>query len=148
MPRIKIEFPEKIVFSTPVEVRIGDINYGGHAGNETMLTYAHEARVRFLAEHGYTELDIEGAGTIMADAAIVYRAQSFHGDVLNIDVTPADPTAHGFDLLYRLSSESSGKEVALVKTGIVFFDYKTQKPIPMPAEFRKKFFPERTGSDV
>jgi hypothetical protein len=45
-----------------------DINYGGHLGNDAVLSLVHEARVRFLKQQGYTENNIEGAGIIMADA--------------------------------------------------------------------------------
>ena len=53
MPRIKLELPEKLVFSTEIPVRITDINYGGHLGNDSILSIVQEARVRFLNEYKY-----------------------------------------------------------------------------------------------
>ena len=61
MARIKIDLPSKIAFSTNIPVRITDLNYGGHVGNDTVLTIIHEARMQFLANAGYTEMKFGGA---------------------------------------------------------------------------------------
>ena len=50
MARIKLTLPENFNFSTNIEVRITDINYGGHLGNDSVLEIIHEARIRMLAE--------------------------------------------------------------------------------------------------
>lgn len=139
MPRIKFDFPDQFHFSTEIPLRITDINYGGHLGNDAVLSLAHEARVRFFHEHGWTEFDVEGVSIIMADAAIMFKAEGFYGEVLLIEVAVDDMTELGCDLLYKLTSKESGKEIARVKTGIVFFDYKSRKPTHMPESFRSAF---------
>ena len=60
MPRIKIELPEIFIFKTEISIRITDINYGGHLGNDSLLSIIHEARVRFLKHLDYSESDVEG----------------------------------------------------------------------------------------
>ena len=50
MSRIKLALPDRWTFSTELPVRISDINYGGHLGNDAVLALAQEARVRFLLE--------------------------------------------------------------------------------------------------
>jgi acyl-CoA thioester hydrolase len=73
MARVKLEIPETLPFSTEISVRIGDINYGGHLGNDAVLSIVHEARVRFLGSLGYTEMNVEGKGIIMTDAVVVFK---------------------------------------------------------------------------
>ncbi|MEK6565270.1 MAG: thioesterase family protein [Bacteroidota bacterium] len=136
MPRAKLDLPSKFHFSTEIPLRIGDVNYNNHLGNDTVLSLIHEARVRFWNKHGYTELNIEGVGTIMSDAVIVYKSEAFYGDVLTIDVAVADLQRVGFDFVYLLTNKKSGKEVARAKTGIVFFDYDKRKIADMPEKFR------------
>jgi acyl-CoA thioester hydrolase len=68
MGRITIDWPQSFHFSTEVPVRIDDIDYGGHLGNDALLSILQEARVQMLKRHGWTELDIEGTGLIMSDA--------------------------------------------------------------------------------
>ena len=67
--------PERYLFSTEIPVRITDLNYGRHLGNDALLSIIHEARVRFLSHFNYTESDIEGVGSMMADVAIIYKHQ-------------------------------------------------------------------------
>ncbi|BBF84777.1 hypothetical protein DLM_1152 [Aquitalea magnusonii] len=135
MARIKIALPEHFLYQTSMEVRIGDINYGGHMANDAILRLAHEVRLRWLNSMGYSELDVEGAGIIMADAAIMYRAEVFHGDSLLFKLGICDPNKYGLDIVYQAIDGNSGKEVARLKTGIVFFDYQTRQVATMPPAF-------------
>lgn len=137
MPRMRLELPEKFLYSTEIPLRVSDINYGGHLGNDAVLALAQEARMRFLRSHGWSEGDIAGAaGIIMVDAVVAYRSEAFYGDVLAIDVAVADLQQSSCDFLFRMVNKASGKEVARVKTGVAFFNYATRRPAPMPPEFR------------
>ena len=139
MARIKLDFPENPAFSTEIPLRIGDLNYSGHLGNDAVLALAHEARVQFLRSHGWTELNIDGVGIIMADAAIVFKSEGFYGDVVVIEIAVSDLAALGCELYYRLTNKKTGNEIARIKTGIVFFDYDKRKPVSMPDVFRSAF---------
>jgi len=136
MARIQINFPEKKFFSTEISIRITDLNYGGHLGNDTMLSLLHEARVRFLKHFDYSEMNIEGVGIIMADAAVQFKAEAFYGESLKIEIAADEFTRAAFDLFYRVSS--SERVVAIAKTGIVFYDYDKKKVVSMPEKFHKK----------
>lgn len=139
MARVKLDLPDTFLFSTEIPVRITDINYGGHVGNDAILAIIHESRVRFLNSYGYTEADVDGIGLIMTDAVIVYRTEGFYGDTIVIDVTVADITRSGCDFVFRLSNQSNGKEIARAKTGIVFFDYASRKVVAVPRGFCERF---------
>jgi acyl-CoA thioester hydrolase len=135
MPRIHIELPSEFLFSTEIPVRIADINYGGHVGNDAILTIMQEARVIFYRSLGFKdEMNFEGTvGQIIADAAIQYKSESFIGDILMVHLAVADFNKYGFDMLYRITNKTSGKEVARGKTGIVCFDYEKKKVASVPA---------------
>ena len=139
MPRIKIELPEKFSFKTEIPVRISDINYGGHLGNDAILTIMHEARMQFLKSINCTELDLFGVSVIQADTAIVYKSEGFYGDILVCEVTPGDFSRAGFDLYYRFTNKTTGKEIAHAKTGMMCFDYDERKVVSVPQEFVKLF---------
>ena len=114
------------------------MNYGGHLDNALLLTLVSEARVRFFQSLGYTELDIEGAGIVVSDAALQYRSEAFHGELMVVRMGVTDLGRKGFDMVWSMSEQSSQREVARGKTGIVFFNYDTRKTAPMPAAFRDK----------
>ena len=136
MARVEIALPERFPFTTEIPIRIGDLNYGGHLGNDAVLSLAHEARVRFLAAHGWTELDLAGVGILMIDAAVQYRAEGFYGMTLRVDVAAADARTRDCDLVYRLADAATGREIARVKTGLVFTDRKTGRLVRMPDAVR------------
>lgn len=135
MPRIKIELPQKFIFKTELALRITDINYGGHLGNDSLLSIIHEARVRFLNHLGYSESNLEGNGIIMIDAAIQYKSEGFYGDSLIIEIDVNSFSGIGCDFVYRITNKSNGKVIALAKTGIVFFNYEKRKTVSVPSKF-------------
>ncbi|KAA3436038.1 acyl-CoA thioesterase [Rufibacter hautae] len=133
MARIKIDLSTGFSFQTELPIRITDLNYGNHLGNDALLSLLHEARVRFLKAHGYTEMDFAGAGLIMSDVGIVYKGEGFYGDVLTVQVQPTEFSKYGFDLVYRVSNQN-GKEIAHAKTGMLCFDYTARKLRTIPQE--------------
>ena len=142
MARIKLDLPERFPFSTELRVRITDVNYGGHMGNDALLGLLHEVRVRFLAHYGLSELNIYGVGIIMADSVIVYKSEAFPGELLELAVTVTDFNRYGCDFVYRVTEKTSGREVARAKTGIVFFDYQQRAIQKVPQPFRDLFPPD------
>ena len=138
MARIKIQIPEKFIYKTEIPIRITDINYGGHFGNDSLLSIVHEARIRFFKSLGFEELDVEGVGIIMIDAQVQYKQEGFYGDILIIEIALTEFTSVGCDFVYRVTNKNTNKEIALAKTGIVFFDYEKRKTASVPAEFKKK----------
>lgn len=137
MARMTIEMPDRFEYATDIPVCIHNINYGGHLGNDSLLSLIHEARVRFLKSHGFSESDIGGVGIIMVDTAILYKSESFHGDILCFEVGAGNVTRAGCDFFYRVTNKATGKEVAHARTGIVFFDYNTRKVASTPDVFAR-----------
>jgi len=140
MARIHIELPQKFLYETEIPVRATDLNYGGHVGNDTILTLMQEARVLFYRSIGFTsELNLEGdVGQIVTDAALVYKSESFLGDVLIIKLGIIEFNKYGFDIAYLLINKETTKEVARGKTGIVCFDYAKRKVVSVPDTFLKQ----------
>jgi acyl-CoA thioester hydrolase len=136
MARIRIELPEKFNFSTKIPIRITDLNYGGHVGNDTVLTLIHEARVQFLKKFEYAELDFEGVGLIMSDAVIEFKTELFYGDIVTIYVAAIDFGRVGFDIYYKLMKEET--VVATGKTGMICYNYDTRKVISLPEKSKEK----------
>lgn len=138
MARIKLHLPDTFSFSTLIPVRITDINYGNHVGNDAILSLLHEARMQFLQSRGYTEMNMGGAGLIMADAAIEFKGEAFYGDVLTASVAAVDFSRVGFDLYYKLEKGANKTVVVLAKTGMICFDYQKRKVSSVPAEAVEK----------
>jgi acyl-CoA thioester hydrolase len=138
MERIKIDFPEKIHFITNIKVRISDINYGNHVGNDSVVSILHEARVQFLHSLFYTELNIGGVGLIVADLQVEYKKQQYYNELLTIYIAVDAITKKSFQLLYKIENEQKETTV-LAKTGMLCYDYTAQKIASLPIEFIEKF---------
>jgi acyl-CoA thioester hydrolase len=141
MARIAIELPPAFSFSIKIPVRITDLNYGGHVGNDSILSLVHEARVAFLFWNNYTEKDLGGAALIMGDVAIIFKNELFYGDDLTVQVAITELSRSTFDIVYKLQKEVNGKavDVALAKTGMVCFDYEKRKVMAVPEAVKAKF---------
>ncbi|ASZ11286.1 thioesterase family protein [Chitinophaga pendula] len=140
MARVKITMPEHFTFRTNIPVRITDVNYGGHVGNDAILSIIHEARLHFLTAAGVKELDPGHTSLIMADAALVFKGEGFHGDVFTISVTATEFSAFGFELYYRITSDRDGRSflIAEAKTGMLCFDYTVRKLARLPEGWEER----------
>ncbi len=134
MARVKIVFPDQVpLFTTNIPVRITDINYSGHVGNDSFLSMVHDIRTQWLRSHGFDELDAGGVGLIMADVMMTYKGEAFYGDVFKAELFVTEITATSFVVLYRLSTEREGKqkEILHARTCIACFDFQQRKVKPM-----------------
>ena len=136
MPKTKLVLPDRFPFTTHLPVRVTDLNYGGHVGNDSILSLIHEIRVQFLVHHGYEEFNLAGAGLIMTDVAIEFRNELFYGDILWASVAAAEFSRVGFELYYKLEKKSGEKmlTVAVARTGMICYDYKAKKIVSVPKE--------------
>jgi acyl-CoA thioesterase FadM len=140
MPRIKIELPGKSFFETVIPIRITDLNYGNHVGNDTILSILHEARVQWLEHYGYGELNIGGVGLIMSDVAIEFKNEIFYGEKIIASVAADEFSKFSFEVYYKLEKETNEKRILVVtaKTGMVCYDYAARKIVGVPEEIRMK----------
>jgi acyl-CoA thioester hydrolase len=140
LARIKIDLPKEFRFQVSIPVRITDVNYGGHVGNDAILSLMHEARMQYLAHYNYSELNFEGIGLIMSDVGIEFKNELFYGESIRASVVCGEFTKIGFDLYYKFEKQSAGKMllVAAGKTGMVCFNYDSKKITVVPEAAKSK----------
>lgn len=129
---------ERIDFTTSIQFRITDHNYGGHVANNVFIEYLHEGRCQLLESLGYSEMDVEGVSLILSELAVKYTKQAFYPDTLRLEIAVANPRPTRFDLHYR-GYNSADELLVLAKTEMAAVDYQTGKPIRMPKTFFERF---------
>jgi len=139
MARIKIELPKKCIATFKIPVRITDINYGNHVGNDSLVAIIHEARMQFLHQYGYTEMNVSGTSLIMNELFVEFKNEAFYKDMLEVKIFTGEIFKVGFEFFYSLSAirDKSSLLIANAKTGMVCFNYEEKKLIPVPEELKK-----------
>lgn len=139
MARLKLDLPETFCFICEQTVRVTDLNYANHLGNDAMISLLHEARCQFLANFGFSEADIGGLGIMVTDLAAMYKSECFAGELLSFEVGVTDFNKYGCDVIYRVTKNDRETLVAEAKNGIVFFDYHKRKLALVPDQFKRIF---------
>jgi acyl-CoA thioester hydrolase len=140
MDRVKIQFPDtQAIIKVTIPVRIGDLNYGNHVGNDAILSIVHEARMQLLSSAGFTEMNVGGHGMIMADTMIAYKGEGFYGDLFEVEIFAKNITPFSFDLLYRIVTirDNELRQIAHIKTGMVCFDYQKRTKTLMSSSLKE-----------
>ena len=140
MPRLKLKPLPAYRFSCELVVRTTDLNYGGHLGNDSLLSLVHEARVAFLSAHGLSELDFGGVSLILGDTAVVYQAEAYAAESLVFEVAAGEPSRNGFRIFYRVTRADDGQAIALVENGMACFDYQARKITALPSAVKNSAF--------
>ena len=127
------------IFNARFKVRIGDINYGGHMGNDKFLLLFHDARMEFLQSLGLAESNLgDGVGLIMSEAHVNYKAEVFLGDELKVWVQVCDLQAVRFKMEYEVERVKDAVIVATGYTQMAAFDYQRRRICKLPLGFRDK----------
>lgn len=133
MPRLIANPPASYKHTCILTIRASDLNYGNHLGNDRVLAFAQEARLRFLAQFGWSELNVEGHGLIQAGAIVDYLGQGFYGEEVIVD-TVCDSFGKSSFTIHNRMTTASGRAIAQVQCRMVLFNYDIQKPVPVPTD--------------
>ena len=139
MARVKIPLPDRWDHQHGLTVRITDVNYGGHVGNDTLLAFLQEARVDWLRRLGYpSELLAPPVGLILVDLSVRLKAEAKYADQLEIRLAVSEWTRTGFELVYQVYRPANATEIARATTGFAFYDYTAGHLAAAPPDFRAR----------
>lgn len=126
-------------FCTEIQVRVTDVNYGGHLGNDSLYAYFHEARVRFLRRLGLSEGDIsDGVSLTQTEGHIEYKGEAFVGDILDVFVHIDEIKRARFRVNYEFIRQADEKMIGQGYAVLAAFDYETRRPKRLPDLFVAK----------
>ncbi|MDO7574654.1 MAG: acyl-CoA thioesterase, partial [Oceanospirillaceae bacterium] len=112
MPLIKINPQFDELFRCSLQVRVADLNYGNHLGNDQILSYFHEGRVLWLNQHSLSEKDVGGCGLIMAATSIEYLAQAYLHQHLELTLGVRAVGKARFTIVYKLTEQQTEQTIA------------------------------------
>ena len=128
-------------FHHPVEVRYGDLDPQGHVNNAKHLTYFEQARIAYLVELGLFTRDqsFMEIGVIIADVHVTYLEPVYFGQDIKVGVRVARLGNKSMTWEQNIVDADTGRELSRGELVIVTYDYKEEKTINIPHEWRKKF---------
>jgi acyl-CoA thioester hydrolase len=122
----------------PIDVRYADLDPQGHVNNAKYLTYLEQARIGYISQlglwNGGSFLEV---GIILADAHLVFRAPVLFGQKVRVGVRVSRLGNKSLDMEYRLEDAGSGQELASGSTVLVAYDYRAERTIPIPDDWRQ-----------
>ena len=127
-----------------VEVRLADTDAMGHVNNARYLTYPEIARVAYYGQviGKSLPLGVHGAeeGMILADIRVAYRSPAFFGETLTVETRTdrigTTSRTQGHRITAPESRYGPARLVAVAEAVLVSYDYRAERPIPVPGEWR------------
>ena len=127
-------------FYHPIEVRYGDLDPQGHVNNAKHLTYFEQARVAYMIELGLFTKDqsFMNISMIIADVRITYFEPIYFGQTIKVGVHTSKFGNKSMTWEQNIIDSANEKVFAKGEIVIVTYDYKEEKTIPIPQEWRDK----------
>ena len=127
-------------FYHPLEVRYGDLDPQGHVNNAKHLSYFEQARIHYMIELGLFTRDqsFMEIGVIVADVHITYLEPIYFRQNIKVGVHAAKLGSKSMTWEQNIVDTDTGSVLARGEVIIVTYDYKDEKTIPVPQEWREK----------
>lgn len=124
----------------PTEVRYGDLDPQGHLNNARFLTYFEQARILYLRHLGlfHESQSFLDVGVILADVHITFLAPVLWGMDVKVGVKTTKMGNKSMTVSQNIVDNATGKELATGEVVLVTYDYRSEKTIPIPADWREK----------
>ena len=127
-------------FFHPIEIRYGDLDAQGHVNNAKYLTFFEQARLQYLMHLGLfaRNQSFMDLGAIVADVHIAFLAPVHYGDQVKVGVRTAKLGNKSMTVEQNIVKIAGGEELAKGEIVLVAFNYREQKTIPVPDEWRER----------
>ena len=121
-----------------LEVRFADIDVMGHVNNAIFLNYFEQGRIAFFRQHNQSDWDWSKYGIIVARNEVDYLKPVLLHDEVYVTAEFGKMGNKSFQMIMRVFRKVDDTEVDCAKgvVTLVCFDYKQQKTIPVPDEWR------------
>ena len=126
----------RLLHTMTFAIRWGELDVLGHVNNAQYLRYFEESRTAWCEASG-RPLRNTGEGMILLKASVTYKKPVGYPANVVIELTAGRIGNTSFDLANTLAIEGETEAAAVGEFVIVWFDYVTNKPKPIPVEIRR-----------
>lgn len=126
-------------FFFPISVRYSDIDAQWHVNHSRFITYMEQARFEYYKHlglfEGKTFLDLKG---IVADVHVTYMAPIILGQKIRVGTRASRIGNKSITFDYLIEDTETGKALSKGEVVIVTYDYRNQKSVVIPEDWRRK----------
>ena len=126
----------RLLHTMTLAIRWGELDVLGHVNNAQYLRYFEESRTAWCEAIG-RPLRNTGEGMILLKASVTYKKPVGYPANVVIELTAGRIGNTSFDLANTLAIEGETEAAVVGEFVIVWFDYVTNKPKPIPVEIRQ-----------
>lgn len=128
--------PRKFLFETMFHVRWGDMDAYGHVNNAVYFRYFEESRVRWLQSLAH-DITTENERPVIVNANCTYYKPIVYPAELLIKLSADKPGNSSLVVFHELFLTNNPELIyAEAAIKIVWINYQTGKPTPLPERFR------------
>lgn len=124
----------KLLHTCEIDVRWGDMDALGHVNNSRYFVYMEQARIEWLAKVTDPVRLTEKSGPVLANASCTFNKPVVYPATLHIELYPIEVRTRSFNLGYKMRQHNTSDIVAEGQSVIVWVDYATGKPVPLPED--------------
>ncbi|MBI5929196.1 MAG: acyl-CoA thioesterase [Chloroflexi bacterium] len=131
--------PEFFRHSILMSVRFADLDALAHVNHATYLTYMEQARMSYAGDVWGWNGDMKKLGIIVARVMVDYKAPLFLNQPVRVWTRCSRLGNKSFDLAYLIQREGEKGPASIIATGVtgmVAYDYASNKTIGFPTEWR------------
>lgn len=137
-------------FVHSIPVRYQDCDAYGIVNAVNYLHFLLETTMAHNAAHGYTfeKWMREGFVWVIRDTEIEFIRPLTYGDTITVSVQVGEPRRISVSRFYQIHDQSTGALAAKARSEFAAVSLETQRPIPLPADMLKAYFPHGISENV
>jgi acyl-CoA thioester hydrolase len=127
--------PHKLIYTTTIPIRWGDMDAYGHVNNTIYFRYMEQARCEWLEEQGY-KVAPEGEAPVIINAACTFMIPMTYPGTVEVRTYAGDLGRSSLVTSYEMRIVGEETVYALGSAKIVWMDTATGKSVPIPDALR------------
>jgi acyl-CoA thioester hydrolase len=123
---------------TEIQIRFNDVDALGHVNNAVHVTWFELARIKYFDAKVGGDIDWEREGMILAHTSISYKTPIYLKDTIEVLTWFSKAGNTSFELMYEIIRKEADGSETICATGSsvqVCFNYKENKPVPVPEKW-------------
>ena len=131
-----MEEKRKLVHTTRIPVRWGDMDYYGHVNNTVYFRYCEQARVEWIEQLGFGVDPNCGSGPVVINASCTFLLPINYPATVIVKMYAGEPGRSSVMTWYELFVEGEERLYADGASKVVWMDMATNKSVPLPEGLR------------